>query len=91
MLAAAVAARAGCEVSWQAAARSGATSGTARDLVPGLVDGDWRPDVVAVAVGVNDLKSLRPLRDWDQDIAALLAAIDERTGGVPVIVCGMAR
>ena len=90
MLAAAVAARVGCAVSWRAVARSGATSRTARDLVPGLVDGDWRPDVVVVAVGVNDLKNLRPLRDWDQDIAALLAAIDDRTSGVPVIVSGMA-
>jgi lysophospholipase L1-like esterase len=90
MLAAAVVAAAGREVSWRAVARSGVTSRTAQDLVPGLVDGGWRPDVVVVAVGVNDLKNLRPLRDWDQDIAALLAAIDDRTGGVPVIVSGMA-
>jgi lysophospholipase L1-like esterase len=90
MLAAAVAAQTGREVSWRAVARSGATSRTARDLVPGLVDSDWRPDVVVVAIGVNDLKNLRPLRDWDHDIAALLAAIDERTRGVPVIVSGMA-
>ncbi len=90
MLAAAVAVEAGREVSWRAVARSGVTSRTARDLVPGLVDGDWRPDVVVVLVGVNDLKNLRRLRDWDQDIPALLAAIDEMTGGVPVIVSGMA-
>jgi lysophospholipase L1-like esterase len=90
MLAAAVAAQAGREVSWRAVARGGATSRTARDLVPGLVDGDWRPDVVVVLVGVNDLKNLRPLRDWDHDIAALLTAIGETTGGVPVIVSGMA-
>ena len=62
----------------------------ARDLVPGLVDGGWRPDVVVVVVGVNDLKNLRRLRDWDRDVPALLAAIDERSGKVPVIICGMA-
>jgi lysophospholipase L1-like esterase len=90
MLAAAVAVQAGREVSWRAVARSGATSRTARDLVPGLVDGDWRPDVVVVLIGVNDLKNLRPLRDWDHDVAALLAAIRETAGGVPVIVSGMA-
>jgi lysophospholipase L1-like esterase len=90
MLAAAVAARTEREVSWRAVARSGVTSRTAQDLVPGLVDGDWRPDVVVVAVGVNDLKNLRPLRDWDHDIAALLAAIYDRAGGATVIVCGMA-
>jgi lysophospholipase L1-like esterase len=58
--------------------------------VPGLVDGDWRPDVVVVLVGVNDLKNLRSLRAWDQDVLALLAAISETTGGVPLIVSGMA-
>ena len=90
MLGAAVAGRTGRAVSWRAVARSGATSRTARDLVPGLVDGGWRPDVVVVVVGVNDLKNLRRLRDWDRDVAALLAAIDERSGKVPVIICEMA-
>jgi lysophospholipase L1-like esterase len=90
MLGAAVAGRTGRAVSWRAVARSGATSRTARDLVPGLVDGGWRPDVVVVVVGVNDLKNLRRLRDWDRDVAALLAAIDERSGKAPVIICGMA-
>lgn len=90
MLAAALAAQTRREVSWRAVARSGATSRTARDLVPGLVDGDWRPDVVVVSVGVNDLKNLRRLREWDRDIAALLAAVGDTAGGVPVIVCGMA-
>jgi lysophospholipase L1-like esterase len=90
MLAIAVARQTGRGVSWRAAARSGATSRTARELVPGLVDGDWRPDVVIVLVGVNDLKNLRPLREWDRDIPALLSAIGETTGKVPVIVSGMA-
>jgi GDSL-like lipase/acylhydrolase family protein len=90
MLAAAVAVQAGREVSWRAVARGGTTSRTARDLVPGLVDGDWRPDVVVALIGVNDLKNLRSLRDWDQDVPALLAAIGETTGGVLVIVSGMA-
>jgi lysophospholipase L1-like esterase len=89
-LAADVAARTGRAVSWRAVARSGATSQTARDLVPGLVDGDWRPDLVVVCIGVNDLKGLRPLRAWDRDVAALLAAIGETTGGAAVIVTGMA-
>lgn len=89
-LAVAVAAKTGQEVSWRAVARSGATSQTARELVPGLVDGDWRPDVVVVAVGVNDLKNLRPLRAWDRDVPALLAAIDTATGGAAMLVCGMA-
>jgi lysophospholipase L1-like esterase len=89
-LAAAVAAQTGRAVSWRAVARSGVTSQTARELVPGLVDGDWRPDVVVLCVGVNDLKGLRPLRAWDRDVAALLAAIDQTTGGAPVIVCAMA-
>jgi len=89
-LAAAVAARTGRAVSWRAVALSGATSRTARDLVPGLVDGDWKPDVVVLAIGVNDLKNLRRLRDWDRDVPELLGAIEETAGNVPVIVSGMA-
>jgi lysophospholipase L1-like esterase len=89
-LGAAVASRTGRAVSWRAIARSGATSQTALDLVPGLIDGDWRPDVVVLAIGVNDLKNLRRLRDWDRDVPALLAAIEDTAGPVPVIVCGMA-
>jgi lysophospholipase L1-like esterase len=89
-LAAAVAERTGRAVSWRAVARSGATSRAVRELVPGLVDGDWRPDVVVISVGVNDLKGLRPLRAWDRDVAALLAAVEQTTGGAAVIVCAMA-
>jgi lysophospholipase L1-like esterase len=90
LLAAAVAARTGRAVSWRAVARSGATSRTARELVPGLVDEDWRPDVIVVSIGVNDLKNLRRLRDWDHDVPALLGAIAETAGQVPVIMSGMA-
>jgi lysophospholipase L1-like esterase len=90
VLAVAVAGETGRQVSWRAVARSGVTSRTARDLVPGLVTDDWRPDVVVVLIGVNDLKNLRRLRDWDRDVPALLAAIDGMTGGCPVIVSGMA-
>jgi lysophospholipase L1-like esterase len=89
-LAGALARRPGRQVSWRAVARSGATSRTARDLVPGLVAGGWRPDMVVVLVGFNDLKNLRPLRDWDPDVGALLAAIGEVTGRDRVIVSGMA-
>jgi hypothetical protein len=46
--------------------------------------------VVVVLIGVNDLKNLRSLRDWHQDVPALLAAIGETTGEVLVIVSGMA-
>lgn len=89
-LAAALAAQTGRAVSWRAVARSGATSETARELVPGLVAGDWRPDLVVVCVGVNDLKNLRSLRAWDRDVAALLAAIEDTTPESAVMVCGMA-
>jgi lysophospholipase L1-like esterase len=90
-LGAALAGQTGRAVSWRAIARSGVTSRTARELVPGLVQGHWRPDVVVLAIGVNDLKNLRRLRDWDRDVAALLAAIEDAVGPVPVIVCGMAQ
>lgn len=89
-LAAAMAAQTGRAVSWRAVARSGATSQTARELVPGLVDADWRPGLVVVCVGVNDLKNLRSLRAWDRDVAALLTAIEDAVPDAAVIVSGMA-
>jgi lysophospholipase L1-like esterase len=97
LLGAALARRTGRAVSWRAVARSGVTARTARELVPGLVAGGWRlaaggwrPDIVVVLIGVNDLKNMRRLRDWDHNVLALLATIDERAGHVPVIVGGMA-
>jgi lysophospholipase L1-like esterase len=89
-LAAAMAAQTGRSVSWRAVARSGATSLTARELVPRLVDADCRPDLVVVCVGVNDLKNLRSLRAWDRDVAALLAAIEDAAPEATVLVSGMA-
>jgi lysophospholipase L1-like esterase len=89
-LAAAVAAQTGRAVSWRAVARSGATSQTARELVPRLAETDWQPDLVVLCVGVNDLKNLRSLRSWDRDVAALLAAIDDTAPEAALIVCGMA-
>jgi hypothetical protein len=38
--------------------------------------------VVVVLIGVNGLKNLRSLGDWDQDVPALLAAIGETAGEV---------
>jgi len=90
LLGAAVGNATGRETSWRAVARSGATARSALGLVPDLVDGDWTPDVVVLLIGVNDLKDLRPLRAWDRDVPALVAAIRERTGGVPLIVSEMA-
>lgn len=89
-LSAAVAGQTGRRVSWRVIARSGVTSRTARELVPDLAHEGWRPDVVVVTIGVNDLKNLRRLRDWDRDVPALLAAIDATIGAAPVLVCGMA-
>lgn len=89
-LGAAIARDTGRAVSWRAVARGGATSRTALELVPGLVADGWRPDVVVLAIGVNDLKNLRRLRDWDHDVPTLLSAITDATDGAPVIVCGMA-
>jgi lysophospholipase L1-like esterase len=89
-LAAAVAAQTGRAVSWRAVARSGVTAATVRELVPGLADAGWQPDLVVVSVGVNDLKNLRSLRAWDRDVGSLLTAIGDVAPGAAVIVCGMA-
>lgn len=89
-LAAEVARRTGRPVRWRVLARSGATAASVRHrLVPRLRDGE-PPQAVSVAVGVNDLLKLRPLRTFERDVAALVAAIRECAGAtVPVALSAM--
>ncbi|MFC4071260.1 SGNH/GDSL hydrolase family protein [Actinoplanes subglobosus] len=64
-------------VSWRVAARGGATARTVTALVPGLTDPatGWRPDLVVVAVGVNDTTRLRRPAAFQRDITRLLTAL----------------
>jgi lysophospholipase L1-like esterase len=91
-LATALAGLTGRAVSWRAVAETGATAarvGTVltRDLaVP--VEG-WRPDVVVVLVGINDLLRWRPLPAWRADLGEMFTQIRRRAPEALVVVSGL--
>lgn len=60
-------------VDWQACARTGATAGTALDLVDEAVLAD--ADLVFLSVGVNDLKNLHTAARFRTEFTRLLDAI----------------
>ena len=61
-------------ISWKVIAQSGATARYATsNLVPQVRQ--WSPDIVAVAVGVNDVLRLRSFGGWQQDITVLVSAL----------------
>lgn len=71
-LAADLARRTGRPVTWQVAARSGAT---ARRVVADLVGGLAPADLAVVALGVNDLLELTRLRAFERDLTELLTLV----------------
>jgi lysophospholipase L1-like esterase len=82
-----VARRTGRQTSWRVVARSGAkTQDVTQDLVPQLTD---PTDVVIAVVGVNDLKSYRLIRGFRRDTRALIEAIRDQTGPVPIVLAGI--
>jgi lysophospholipase L1-like esterase len=91
-LAATLAALTGRAVSWRVVAETGATAakvGTAlvRDLtIP--VEG-WRPDVVVVLVGINDLLRWRSLAAWRTDLGELFGEIRHRSPDATIVVSGL--
>lgn len=82
----------GRAISWRVVAETGATTarvaGTlTRDLtIP--VEG-WRPDVVLVATGVNDLLRWRPLPAFRSDLEELFQQIRNRAPDATVVASGM--
>ena len=82
-----VARRCGRQTSWQVVARSGAKTGdVTRELVPQLTG---PTDVVIAVVGVNDLKNYRLIRDFRRDTRALIEAIRNQAGPVPIVLAGI--
>ncbi|PVG82610.1 SGNH hydrolase [Nocardioides gansuensis] len=71
----------GRPVEWQVAARSGATAGTARGRVVGLV-----ADAAIVSVGVNDVLGMHSDARWERELEALLAALPV---GIPAALLGV--
>ncbi|WP_433019758.1 SGNH/GDSL hydrolase family protein [Kribbella sp. CA-294648] len=91
-LATAVAGLTGRAVSWRAIAESGATTARVaatltRDLVVPLEG--WRPDVVVIVVGVNDLIRWRPLSAWRSDVTEVFRQVRRQAPDAIVVVSGL--
>ncbi len=79
---------AGCEVSWSAFGLIGASSSeVSRCLIPTLPN--ERFDVMVVSVGVNDVTSLRTMRQWSRDLGVLLDQLRTHSPEAVIAVVGM--
>jgi lysophospholipase L1-like esterase len=79
---------AGCEVSWSAFGLIGATSSeVSRRLVPTLPSQPF--DVVVLSVGVNDVTSLRTMRQWSSDLDCLLEELRKHSLIALIAVVGV--
>ncbi|MEU8664107.1 GDSL-type esterase/lipase family protein, partial [Actinoplanes philippinensis] len=76
-LATALGASLGRAVAWRVAARGGATARTVTTLLPHLTDPGTgrRPDVVVIAVGVNDTTRLRRPAAFQRDVTRLITEV----------------
>lgn len=89
-LSSAVAGLTGREVRWRVVARPGATARAAlREFVPNLRDGGWSPDVVVVALGVNDLLRIKRPRIFQRDMQRLARGVQRELGPVAVVLTGL--
>ena len=87
-LAADIARRHGCGVTWAVSARTGATArATERELVR-TVDGDQ--DLVVVILGVNDTVRLHSRRHWRGQLTRILDALQPRlAAGGQIVLAGV--
>lgn len=75
-------------VAWSVAGRNGATvRKVITDVVP--VSAVTEPDLVVVAIGVNDLIRRRPLPQFAADLTELIGTLRARYPGARVLVAGM--
>ncbi len=88
LLAAALALQLDVDVSWQIAARNGATVGTARrQLLPQL--SDEPADLALIGLGVNNSLRLDTVDRWQSDMSRLIDDLRARLGPVPVVLAGV--
>ena len=80
--------RSGRPVAWDVLARSGADAEGVAALVAGSAVLE-RADVVAVSVGVNDVKNLRSDAAWRTGLRDLLAEIVRAAPAAPVFLLGL--
>lgn len=83
-LALAIAAATGRSVAWQVVGRSGATARSARTMVL-QADLEFPPEVVVLALGVNDVFRMRGPGAWRADLRELVTAVRARCGPAAVV------
>lgn len=84
----ALAERCGQAVQWQALGRNGATLSELLPLVR-EIDLTPRPDLVLIAVGVNDTTVFRSTRRWRDDWAALVHLLHSRFDQPELLISGV--
>ncbi len=78
----------GCEVLWSAHSLIGATSSVvSRRLVPMLPSEPF--DVMVLSVGVNDVTSLRTMRQWSTDLGHLLDELQTHSPEATIAPVGL--
>ena len=78
----------GCEISWTAYGLIGATASIAsRRLVPMLPSKPF--DVMVLSVGVNDVTSLRTMRQWSTDLGSILDELKAHSPEAIIALVGL--
>ena len=84
----ALAARLGRPVAWRVVGKNGVTAqAAAGELLPQLTNSQF--DLVAVALGANDVFQMHSAEKWRRDLLALLVGLRYYLGDVPIFISGM--
>lgn len=77
----------GRTVQWHAIGQNGIRAAQVRThLLPRL---DYCPDLICIALGVNDVTHFTTRRRWQRDLRGLFQDIHLRLGSIPVMMCGL--
>lgn len=49
----------------------------------------WRYDAIVIVLGINEALQIAPLKAWQRDLSALVAALGETVAGIPVVIAGI--
>ncbi|HEU4454761.1 MAG TPA: SGNH/GDSL hydrolase family protein [Longimicrobium sp.] len=78
----------GHAIAWRVLGRNGATALATRTDLLAPAEG-VRADVAVIVLGVNDTLRFHSPARWRRDLAALVEAVRERCGPVPVVLAGV--
>lgn len=82
-----LAARSGRAVDWRLVGHNGATVAELLEKIAAMPAGPQ--DLVLLAIGANDAKSLRSPRQWRRDLQRLAQMLREKTAGAPIWMSSM--